>query len=99
MMRGKLENALRRNISMVKNKVEDAPCPKCVNDIALGFFFKVCKDSLSDKIDCKKLSGQYLRGEINSDQIAEKILEAARNDPELTEDIKEINKIRRTGKI
>ena len=84
---------------MVKNKVEDAPCPKCVNDISMGFFFKICKESLSDKVDCKKLSGQYLRGEITSDQIAEKILDAASNDPELIEDINEINRIRRTGKI
>jgi len=99
MMRGKLENAPRRNRNMVKNKVEEAPCPRCVNDISMGFFFKICKESLSDKVDCKKLSGQYLRGEINADQIAEKILEAARNDPALTEDINEINRIRRTGKI
>jgi len=84
---------------MVKNKVEEAPCPRCVNDISMGFFFKICKESLSDKVDCKKLSGQYLRGEINADQIAAKILEAAHNDPALTKDINEINRIRRTGKI
>jgi len=84
---------------MVKNEKENAPCPKCINDISMGFFFKICNESLSDKVDCKKLSGLYLRGEINADQIAEKIIEAARNDPALIEDLKEINKIRRTGKI
>ena len=83
---------------MPKNKAEE-PCSKCVNDIALGFFFKVCKELLSDKIDCKKLSGQYLRGEINADQIAEKIKAAAGNDKALLEDIGEIDRIRRLGKI
>lgn len=83
---------------MKKNKAEE-PCPKCVNNIALGFFFKVCKESLSDKIDCKKLSGQYLRGELDADQIAEKIKEAAGNNKALLEDIKEIDRIRKTGKI
>ena len=83
---------------MVKNK-ENVPCPKCVADISMGFFFKVCNDSLSDKVDCKKLSGQYLRGEINADQIAEKILEAAGNNKALLEDIGEIDRIRKTGKI
>jgi len=83
---------------MTKNK-EEVPCPKCVNDISMGFFFKVCHDSLSDKVDCKKLSGQYLRGELNADQIAEKIREAAKNDESLLEDIGEIERIRKTGKI
>ncbi len=84
---------------MVKNKSEDAPCPKCVNDIALGFLFKICNTSLSDKIDCKTLSKQYLRGELNADQIAEKIKEAAGNNKALLKDIKEIERIRKTGKI
>lgn len=84
---------------MSKNKSEEAPCPRCVNDISMGFFFKICNDSLSDKVDCKKLSRQYLHGELNADQIAEKILEAAQNDSALTKDINEINRIRRTGKI
>ncbi|MCJ7632851.1 hypothetical protein MUP77_10735 [Candidatus Bathyarchaeota archaeon] len=75
------------------------PCPKCVTDTAMGFFFKICGESLSDKIDCKKLSGQYLRGEINADQVAEKIRATAGNDPELMEDLKEIDRIRRRGKI
>lgn len=65
----------------------------------MGFFFKVCGESLSDKIDCQKLSGQYLRGEINADQVAEKIRATAGNDPELMEDLKEIDRIRRRGKI
>ena len=86
-------------INMAKNKKENAPCPKCVNDISMGFFFKICKESLSDKVDCKKLSGQYLRGELNADQIAEKIKKAAENDKALLEDIGEIERIRRTGKI
>jgi len=87
---------------MKKNKVkaeDDESCPQCVADISMGFFFKICKESLSDKVDCKKLSGQYLRGELDADQIAEKIREAAKNDESLLEDIGEIERIRKTGKI
>ena len=87
---------------MKKNKLdkeEDVPCTRCVNDISMGFFFKICKESLSEKVNCKQLSGQYLRGELNADQIAETILDAASNNPELTDDINEINRIRKTGKI
>jgi len=101
-MREKWRNASRNHVKMKKNKLnkeEDVPCPRCVKDISMGFFFKVCNESLSDKLDCKKISGQYLHGELNADQIAEKILDAASNDPELTEDINEINRIRKTGKI
>jgi hypothetical protein len=84
---------------MVKNKVEDAPCPKCVADISMGFFFKVCNDSLSHKINCKTLNKQFLRGELTSEKVIEKIKAAAQDDPEVTSDLEEIERIRKTGKI
>ena len=85
---------------MATKKVKSVePCPKCVVDTAMGFLFKVCGESLSDKIDCKKLSGQYLRGEINADQVAERIKATARNDPELMIDLREIDRIRRARRI
>ena len=64
----------------------------------MGFLFKVCKESLSEKLDCKDLSLRYLRGEISEDQVAEKIRHVAKNDPELMEDLNEINRIRKTKK-
>ena len=86
---------------MKKNRVkaeEEEPCPQCVNDVSVGFLFAICKESLSDKIDCKKLSGQYLRGELNADQLAEKILDAAHDDPEILGYANEVNLFRKTGK-
>ena len=74
-------------------------CPKCVTNIAMGFFFKVCKESLSDKLDCKDLSERYLRGEITEDQVSEKIRDVAKSDPELMEDLNEIERIRKTKRI
>ncbi len=86
---------------MKKNKLkteEEESCPQCVNDVSVGFLFAICKESLSDKIDCKKLSGQYLHGELNADQIAEKILEAAHDNPKVLEYANEVNLFRKTGK-
>ena len=80
-------------------KENEEPCPKCTTNITMGFLFKVCKDSLSNKLDCKDLTTRYLLGEITEDQVAEKIRDAARNDPELMEDLDEINRIRKTRKI
>lgn len=80
-------------------KTNEEPCPKCVTNITMGFLFKVCKESLSDKLDCKDLTERYLRGEITEDQVAEKIRDVARSDPELMEDLDEINRIRKTKKI
>jgi len=80
-------------------KENKEPCPKCVTNITMGFLFKVCKESLSDKLDCKDLTERYLRGEITEDQVAEKIRDVARSDPELMEDLNEINRIRKTKKI
>lgn len=80
-------------------KADEKPCPKCVTNIAMGFLFKVCNESLSKKLDCKGLSERYLRGEISEEQVAEEIRDVARNDPELMEDLEEINRIRKTRKI
>jgi len=77
----------------------EKPCLKCTTNITMGFLFKVCKESLSDKLDCKTLSERYLRGEISEDQVAQKIRDVAKSDPELMEDLNEINRIRKTGKI
>jgi hypothetical protein len=82
---------------MVKENKES--CPKCVTNITMGFLFKVCKESLSNKLDCKELSERYLRGEISEDQVSQKIRDVARNDPELMEDLNEIERIRKTKKI
>ena len=84
---------------MVKNKVEEEPCPKCVADISMGFFFKVCKESLSEKIDCKTLSKQFLRGELTAEKVIEKIKAVAEDNPEVVSDLEEIERIRKTGKI
>ncbi|MCJ7634894.1 hypothetical protein MUP77_21210 [Candidatus Bathyarchaeota archaeon] len=78
---------------------DEEPCPKCVANIAMGFFFKICNESLSSKLDCKELSERYLRGEISEDQVAETINDAARADPELMEDLNEIDRIRKTRRI
>lgn len=80
-------------------KKDEKPCPECVTNIAMGFMFKVCKESLSDKLDCKDLSLRYLRGEISEDQVAKQIQDAAKHDPSLTEDLNEIDRIRKTRKI
>jgi len=96
MKREKWENALRR---LWETKKDEKACPECVANIAMGFFFKVCKESLSDKLDCKDLSLQYLRGEITEDQVSEKIRDVAKSDPELMEDLDEIERIRKTRKI
>ncbi len=74
-------------------------CPKCVTNVAMGFMFKICHESLSGKLDCKDLSERYLRGEITEDQVAERVKDAARADPELMEDLNEIDRIRKTKKI
>ena len=92
---------------MVKNDISrlremanhDKPCPKCVTNVAMGFFFKVCHESLSNKLDCKDLTERYNRGEISSEQVAKEIKDAARTDPELMEDLNEIDRIRKTRKI
>jgi hypothetical protein len=65
----------------------------------MGFYFKICNESLSSKLDCKELTKRYLRGEISEDQVAEKIRAVARSDPELMEDLNEIERIRKTKKI
>lgn len=80
-------------------KENEKTCPKCVTNIAMGFLFKVCKESLSDKLDCKDLSERYLRGEITEDQVAEKIKDVAGHDSELMEDLNEIDRIRKTRRI
>jgi len=74
-------------------------CPKCVTNVAMGFFFKVCHESLSDKLDCKDLTERYARGELSPEQVAKEIKNAARDDPSLMEDVEEIDRIRRTRKI
>ncbi|MBU1173174.1 MAG: hypothetical protein KKD44_26720 [Proteobacteria bacterium] len=79
--------------------MSEEECPKCVVATAMGFILKICGESLSDKIDCKELTGQYLRGEINADQVVKKIKRAARNDPELMANLNEIDRIRKTRKI
>ncbi len=84
---------------MKKNKPDDAPCPQCREAITTGFLFNICEESLSDKLDCKNLTDQYLRGELNADQIAEKIKEAAGNNKTLLKDLNEIEHIRKSGKI
>jgi len=84
---------------MKKNKPKDDHCPKCRDAITTGFLFKICDESLSDKVDCKSLTDQYLRGELDADQIAEKIKEAVGNDKALLKDLKEIEHIRKTGKV
>jgi hypothetical protein len=65
----------------------------------MGFMFKICHESLSGKLDCKDLTEQYIQGKISEDQVAEKIKDAARSDPELMEDVEEIDRIRKTRKI
>lgn len=65
----------------------------------MGFMFKICHESLSGKLDCEDLSERYLRGEITEDQVAERVKDAARADPELMEDLNEIDRIRKTKKI
>ena len=80
-------------------KKKQETCPRCINDVALAFYFEICRQHLSSKLDCKKLSGQYLRGEITVDQVAKKVREAATNDPELVNELDEIERIRKTGKL
>ena len=80
-------------------KKDEESCPECVTNVALGFLFKVCKESLSKKLDCKDLSERYLRGEITENQVAEKIKDVAKDDPELMEDLNEIDRIRKTKRI
>ena len=77
----------------------EKPCPRCVTNVAMGFFFKVCHESLSDKIDCKNLTERYIRGEINAEQVAKEIKDAARDDPSVMEDLNEIDRIRKAKKI
>lgn len=84
---------------MPKNKKENKPCPQCKDAITTGFLFNICKKSLSDKIDCKSLTDQYLHGELDADQIAKKIKEAAGNDKAILTDLKEIEHLRKKGKL
>lgn len=77
----------------------EKPCPKCVTNVAMGFLFKVCHEALSDKLDCKDLSERFLRGELKAEQIVKEIKDAARDNPELMEDLNEIDRIRKTRKI
>lgn len=81
---------------MSKDKVE---CPKCVVDVGIGFFLKICHDALSDKIDCGKVTEQFSKGEISTDQLIQQIKDAAKNEPEILADLEEIDRIRKTGKI
>ena len=74
-------------------------CPKCVENVAMGFFFRICNESLSGKLDCKDLTERYIRGEINAEHVAKEIKNAARDDPTLMEDVEEIDRIRKTKKI
>ncbi|MCJ7633422.1 hypothetical protein MUP77_13675 [Candidatus Bathyarchaeota archaeon] len=77
----------------------EKPCPKCVTNVAMGFFFKICNESLSDKLDCNDLTERYIRGEINAEQIVKEIKDAARDDSSLMEDLNEIDHIRKTKRI
>ena len=77
----------------------EKPCPKCITNIAMGFFFRICHESLSGKLDCKDLSERFLRGELSPEQVAKEIKDAARDNPELMEDVEEIDRIRKTKKI
>lgn len=77
----------------------EKPCPKCVTNVAMGFFFKVCHESLSDKLDCKDLTERYVRGELSPEQVAREIKDAARDNPSLMEDVEEIDRIRKTKRI
>lgn len=74
-------------------------CPKCVANVAMGFFFKVCNESLSGKLDCKDLTERYIRGEISAEHVAKEIKNAAKDDPSLMEDVEEIDRIRKTKRI
>ena len=84
---------------MRKSKKENKPCPQCMDAISAGFLLNICETSLADKLDCKRLTEQYTKKEIDVDQIAEKIKEAAENDASLLKDLKEIEYIRKTGKL
>ena len=77
----------------------EEPCPKCVVATAMGFMLNICGESLSDKIDCEKLSGKYSRGEISSNQVVRKIKRAARNNPEVLEELNDYDRMRKSGKI
>lgn len=77
----------------------EKPCPKCVTSVAMGFFFRICHQSLSDKLDCKDLSERFLRGELSPEQVAKEIKNAAKDDPSLMEDVEEIDRIRKTKRI
>jgi len=77
----------------------EKPCPKCVTNVAMGFFFKICNESLSGKLDCKDLTERYIRGELSPEQVAKEIKNAAKGDPSLMEDLNEIDRIRKTKKI
>jgi len=74
-------------------------CPKCISSVAMGFFFRICHQSLSDKLDCKDMSERFLRGELSAEQVAKEIKDAAKDDPELMEDLNEIDRIRKSKKI
>ncbi len=77
----------------------EKPCPKCVTNVAMGFFFKVCHESLSDKIDCKDLSERFIRGELSPEQVAREIKDVAKDNPSVMKDLNEIDRIRKSKKI
>ena len=90
-------NALKVNINMPK-RTKKSTCPQCADAITMGFVFKVCNDSLSDKINCKELSNKLLRGELTAEKVIEKVKAAAEGNEEATSDLDEIENIRETEK-
>ena len=53
----------------------------------MGFFFRICNESLSGKLDCKDLTERYIRVEINAEHVAKEIKNAARDNSSLMEDV------------
>jgi len=95
-----MEQSINASESINMPKRSDVKdCPQCRDAITMGFFFKVCKTSLSGKIDCKGLSKQLLNGEISPEGVIEKIKEAAKDNPEALDDIREIEQIRNPEKL
>ena len=79
--------------------MSEKPCPKCMVDVATGLFLKICNDALSDKIDCGKVTEQFSKGEISTDQLFQQIKSAAKSKPDILADLEEIDRIRKTGKF
>jgi hypothetical protein len=97
MTKEKQKNALKANVNMPK-RTKKSSCPQCTNAITMGFVFKVCKDSLSDKINCKELSNKLLCGELTAENVIEKVKAAAEGNKEAINDLEEIEGIRETEK-